>query len=201
MNWQYYTIPIIAALIGWVTNWIAVKMLFRPRKKIKILFLEIQGIFPKRQYALAEKIGKMVADELLSVQDLKEKMSHPENVAVLTKNIEGKIDDYLKTTFPSKFPLMSLFIGKKTRGQLKTEFLKEVEEATPVVIEQYLNNMEGSLNIERIIREKVALLSPVKLENLINSILKKEFKFIEFIGGVLGFLIGLLQIWMASLSA
>lgn len=197
--WQYFTIPLIAALIGWVTNYIAVKMLFRPRKKIKILFLEIQGIFPKRQFVLAEKIGKMVADELLSVEDLKEKMSHPENVAVLTKNIEVKIDDYLASTFPVKFPLMSLFIGQKTRGKLKNEFLKEVEEATPIVIEQYLNNMEGSLNIEKIIREKVALLSPEKLENLINSILKKEFKFIEFIGGVLGFLIGLLQVWIASL--
>lgn len=195
---HYITIPLIAAFIGWLTNYIAVKMLFRPRKKIKFLFLEIQGIFPKRQHVLAEKIGKMVADELLSVEDLKEKMSHPENVAVLTKNIEGKIDDYLDTTFPSKFPIMSLFIGKKTKGQLKTEFLKEVEEATPVVIEQYLTNMENTLNIEKIIREKVALLSPEKLENLINSILKKEFKFIEFIGGVLGLLIGLLQVWLAS---
>ncbi len=197
--WQIISIPLIAALIGWVTNWIAVKMLFRPRKKFKFLFLEIQGIFPKRQSVLAEKIGKMVADELLSAADLKEKMSNPANISVITQNVESKIDNYLATTFPSKFPLMSLFVGSKTKGKLKSEFLKEVEEATPLVIEQYLNNMEGTLDIEKIIREKVALLSPEKLENLINSILKKEFKFIELIGGVLGFLIGLLQVWMTRL--
>ncbi len=197
--WHYVTIPLIAALIGWFTNYIAVKMLFRPRKKIKILFLEIQGIFPKRQHILAERIGKMVADELFSVQDIREKMSHPENVAILTQNIEHKIDDYLSTTFPAKFPLMSLFVGAKTKGKLKSEFLKEVEDATPLVIEKYLNNMEGTLDIEKIIREKVALLSPEKLENLINSILKKEFVFIEIIGGVLGLIIGLLQVWLASM--
>lgn len=197
--WHYIAIPLIAALIGWFTNYIAVKMLFRPRKKIRILFLEIQGIFPKRQHVLAEKIGKMVADELLSVEDIKEKMSHPENIAAITQNIETKIDDYLSTTFPARFPLMSLFVGAKTKGKLKNEFLREVEEATPIVIEQYLTNMEGSLNIEKIIREKVALLSPEKLENLINSILKKEFKFIELIGGVLGLLIGLLQVWLAAM--
>lgn len=196
--WHYIAIPLIAAFIGWLTNFIAVKMLFRPRKKIRILFLEIQGIFPKRQSVLAEKIGKMVADELLSVEDIKEKMSHPENIAALTQNIEIKIDDYLSTTFPARFPLMSLFVGAKTKGKLKTEFLREVEEATPIVIEKYLTNMEGSLNIEKIIREKVALLSPEKLEKLINSILKKEFKFIELIGGMLGLLIGLLQVWLAA---
>lgn len=196
--WHYLSLPIIAALIGWFTNYIAVKMLFRPRKKIKILFLEIQGIFPKRQQILAEKIGKMVADELLSVSDFKETMNHPENIAVIKQNIEHKIDNYLSTTFPSKFPLMSLFVGAKAKGKLKSEFLKELEEATPVVIDQFLSNMEGNLDIEKIIREKVALLSPEKLENLINSILKKEFKFIELIGGVLGFLIGFLQIWLAS---
>ena len=197
--WHYIAIPLIAAFIGWITNWIAVKMLFRPRKKFKFLFLEIQGIFPKRQHILAEKIGKMVAEELLSVADLKEKMSHPENIAVITQNIEVKIDKYLTTTFPAKFPLMSLFVGAKAKGKLKNEFLKEVEEATPVVIEQYLTNMESSMDIEKIIRERVALLSPEKLENLINGILKKEFKFIEFIGGVLGLVIGLIQVWLASL--
>ena len=56
-----YLLPFIAALIGWVTNFLAIKMLFHPRKEIKILFLSIQGIFPKRQNELADKIGDLVA--------------------------------------------------------------------------------------------------------------------------------------------
>lgn len=41
--------PVICALIGWFTNFLAVKMLFHPHKPIKIGPFTIQGIFPKRQ--------------------------------------------------------------------------------------------------------------------------------------------------------
>jgi len=47
-----YTLPFIAAIIGWVTNYLAIKMLFHPREKINLIFFSLQGIFPKRQKGL-----------------------------------------------------------------------------------------------------------------------------------------------------
>ena len=55
-------LPIIAALIGWFTNYLAVKMLFHPRLPLKIFGFSIQGVFPKRQKQLADKLGTLVAD-------------------------------------------------------------------------------------------------------------------------------------------
>lgn len=195
MEWiSYLLLPVIAAAIGWFTNWIAVKMLFRPRKKIRILFFDIQGIFPKRQYAMAEKIGKMVATELLNVSDFKERINDPKNLAAINQNIEAKVDQYLDETFPNKYPMMSMLLGKKTRVKMKNDFLQEVQQVTPVVIDKYMENLEGTFDVEKIVRQKVSLLSPVTLENLIMGILKKEFQFIELIGAVLGFMIGVIQV-------
>lgn len=191
------TLPLIAALIGWFTNYIAVKMLFRPRKKVKILFFELQGIFPKRQVLLAEKIGKMVANELLSIKDIKEKINHHESMKEVSNAIEGKIEDYLKNTFPSTFPLAFL-ISNKTKNKVKEDIMAEFTSMAPEVIEKYFENMEETIDVEAIIREKVKLLPPEKLEDLINSILKKEFQFIELIGGVLGFIIGLIQVLLVK---
>ena len=53
-------LPFIAALIGWITNWVAIKMLFHPKKRIKIGIFEIQGIFPKRQKIFAEKLEELL---------------------------------------------------------------------------------------------------------------------------------------------
>lgn len=195
MEWlSYLLLPIIAAAIGWFTNWIAVKMLFHPRKKIRILFFDIQGIFPKRQYAMAEKIGKMVATELLNVSDFKERINDPKNLAAINQNIEAKVDQYLDETFPNKYPMMSMLLGKKARVKMKNDFLQEVQQVTPVVIDKYMENLEGTFDVEKIVRQKVSLLSPVTLENLIMGILKKEFQFIELIGAVLGFMIGVIQV-------
>ena len=70
-----YTLPFIAALIGWLTNYIAVKMMFRPKKAVKIGPFTFQGIFPKRHKAFAEKIGALVADKLFSLQDIKKNIN------------------------------------------------------------------------------------------------------------------------------
>jgi uncharacterized membrane protein YheB (UPF0754 family) len=201
MEWlSYILLPIIAAAIGWFTNWVAIKMLFHPRKKIRILFLDIQGIFPKRQYAMAEKIGKMVATELLNVSDFKERINDPKNLESINQNIEAKVDQYLDETFPAKYPMMSMLLGKKARLKMKGDFLKEVQSVTPVVIDKYMENLEGSFDVEKIVRQKVSLLSPITLENLIMEILKKEFQFIELIGAVLGFLIGVIQVLLVWVS-
>ena len=55
MNLQLFLIPIIGFFIGYVTNWIAIIMLFHPRRKI----FGIQGVIPKRKEILAQKIGEI----------------------------------------------------------------------------------------------------------------------------------------------
>ena len=76
MHYGLILIPLISAFIGWFTNWIAIKMLFHPREPKKILGLTFHGIFPKRQRQFAEKLGKLVSEELLSFGDIEEKITH-----------------------------------------------------------------------------------------------------------------------------
>ena len=74
MSFLILSIPLISAFIGWFTNWIAIKMLFHPRLPVKVLGLTFQGIFPKRQRQFAEKLGKLVSEELLSFKDIEAKI-------------------------------------------------------------------------------------------------------------------------------
>ncbi len=192
-------IPVISGLIGWFTNWIAVKMLFRPKEKVKILFFNIQGVFPKNQERVAQRIGNMVASELFSSQDIRARMEHPDNLDTIRNAVELKIDEYLNVTFPKNYPITSIFFGKNRKNKIKDDLIYEVEKVAPEVIEKYVQDIERELNIEEIVRKKVAGLPPDKLESMLNSILKKEFRFIEWIGGVIGFIIGILQIVLVYL--
>ncbi len=90
--------------------------------------------------------------------------------------------------------MISMFIGDKTIGQLKTVFMKELEELFPVIMKNYVANLRHDLDLERIVVEKIASFSADRLENMLNEFLTKEFRFVEIIGAALGFLIGLLQI-------
>ncbi|MBI1287215.1 MAG: DUF445 family protein [Flavobacteriales bacterium] len=195
-----YSLPFIAALVGWFTNFIAVKMLFHPKEPVNILGIyTLQGIFPKNQKKVAENIGRMVAEELLSSEDLKEKLNNPENILTIKELLEAKIDFYLNVTFPKNYPITAALVGDKRKTKLKDTVMAEVDESVPAMIDSYLSNIEEKFNVEHIIRERVNNLSPERLEGLIMNLLKREFKFIEYIGAVIGFLIGWIQVLMATL--
>lgn len=189
-----YLTPLMTGIIGWFTNWVAVKLLFKPENPIDLGVMKLQGIFPKRQNKLAEKIGKMVALELLTTHDIKNKIMEEGNLEAMKLFVEEKIDEYLKTRFPKKFPITSVFFGKSRRFQIKVDILLEVERITPEIIERIIEEIEQKFDVEEIITDKVAQLSPSKLEELIQGILKKEFRFIELTGAILGFFVGLVQV-------
>ena len=187
-------IPVISGFIGWVTNWVAIKMLFHPRKPFRMLGMTIQGIFPKRQEQFAIKLGKLVSEQLLSFKDIEQKIVSPENLQKLMPVVETHVDDFLRKKLADVFPVISMFIGEKTIAQLKGHFLNELEALFPILMKRYMGHLQAELDLEKIVTEKVAGFSSDKLEEILMSIMASEFRFVEILGGVLGFIIGLLQV-------
>ena len=200
MNIWLVLIPLISAFIGWFTNWIAIKMLFHPREPKKILGMTFHGIFPKRQQQFAEKLGKLVSQELLSFSDIEQKITRPENIKKIMPSIEAHIDNFLRNKLSEVFPVISMFIGDKTINQLKEVFINELETIFPTTLKSYMGTLQQDLDLEKIVVEKVAAFSSDKLEAILYQIMAKEFRFVEIIGAVLGFVIGLLQVGLTLLT-
>ena len=196
----FFITLLLAAFTGWITTWIAIKMLFHPRKPIVILGLKIQGIFPKNQRLIAEKLGQMVSKELLSFDEIESKITNPENLQKLRPDIEAHIDNFMRNKIKDVFPMLGMLLGEKTIVQFKEAFLVELESLFPVLMKSYMNKLQHDLDLEKIVTEKVAGFSSEKLEDILNQITKKEFKFLEIIGGVFGFLIGLIQVLFTFLT-
>jgi uncharacterized membrane protein YheB (UPF0754 family) len=200
MNWWLILIPVISAFIGWFTNWIAIKMLFHPKEPKKILGITFHGIFPKRQQQFAEKLGRLVSTELLSFDDIETKITSKANIDKIMPHVEGHIDSFIRNKLSDTFPLLSMFVGDNTIKQLKDGFMKELQLIFPEVMKKYMGNLKQDLDLEQIVIKKVQGFSSDKLENILNDIMKKEFKFVEIIGGVLGFIIGLIQVFITILT-
>ena len=193
-----YLIRFISAFIGWFTNWIAIKMLFHPREPKKLGFMTLQGIFPKRQRQFAEKLGKLVADELLSFEDIRHKLTDPQKIKSIIPLVEDHLEHFLRKKLPDAMPVLSMFIGDTTIKQIKDVLVQELDVLFPVMINKYLENTKDELDLERIVTEKVAGFSSDKLEQILNGIMSREFRFVEIIGGVLGFIISIIQLLMTQ---
>ena len=198
MNMIYF-LPLIAAVTGWLTNWIAVKMLFHPIKPLNLGLFTIQGIFPKRQKAMAEKLGKIVATELFSIDDIISKMKSADNAEVLNF-VESKLDDFINLKLSTSMPMLAMFLNDDLKSKIKVALLNEIGDVIPGIIDTYANKLKNEVNIEAIVYDKVINFSSDKMEEVLYSIMKKEFKFIEVLGGVLGFFIGIIQLLLVFYS-
>ena len=193
-------LPIIAALIGWFTNYLAVKMLFHPRLPLKIFGFSIQGVFPKRQKQLADKLCTLVADELFSIKDvaqkLKELATSQESMELVGKRIEKTIREKLVKSFP----MLAMFLTDEIVEKVTNLFKSELQDFLGESAQDLATKLEDSLDVKELVRDKVEAFSSDKLEQILFSIMSKEFRFIEFIGAILGFLIGCIQVALTIIS-
>ncbi|HBH22151.1 MAG TPA: DUF445 domain-containing protein [Cytophagales bacterium] len=189
-----YTLPLIAAITGWITNFLAIKMLFHPKRKINLYIFSIQGIFPKRQHLLAEKLGHIVATELFSFKDIKDNFTSTETAGELNKVLDEKIEDFIAVKLKSAMPMLAMFLNDELKTKIKNTLHEEFQNILPELLNTYTEKLENDIDVEKIVADKVSHFSSDKLEQILYSIMRKEFKFIEILGGFLGFLIGLIQL-------
>ncbi len=197
-----FTQPLIAAFTGWFTTWIAIYMLFHPREPKRFLGITIQGIFPKRQNQFAAKLGTTVATELLHFNDIAAQIKDPSQLQGLMPGIETHIDEFLQKRLAEKLPVLAMFLSPEITQTIKVGLMEEIESMLPAVIGQFADSLSNKIDVEKMVTEKVAAFSSDRLEALLLAVMTKEFRFVELIGGVLGFVIGLIQmafsLWMGK---
>lgn len=194
-----FLLVLIGAMIGWITNFIAVKMLFRPYKEINLIFFKIQGLLPKRKNEIGIGIAEVVNNELVSIKDIISKISPEdieENIGVIVdKILESKLKEEIIKNFPMAAFFLSDSMLEKIRNIIKQSILEHKEEMITVFAEYLENNVD----IKSIIVDKVNAFSLEKVEEIITTLAKKELKHIEYIGAVLGGIIGLVQFAVVTL--
>lgn len=177
-NWIFLVVPFLSGIIGWVTNKIAIKMLFYPKKPI----LGIQGLIPKKRKELAKKIGSVVEKELVSNEDLLQKVNQEKIFFLIHDMIQSRVD--------------SMFFAQLIPDEMKDNFIKNTTFEVVMTLRENASsgNLSDLFSISEIVEEKINSFDLDRLECIIKDVAKREFKAIEWCGAILGFIIGLLQL-------
>ena len=184
---------IISAAIGWITNWVAIKMLFRPHNEINLGLFKIQGLIPKRRAEIGTGIADVIQIELISIKDVIANIDREEFSKRLNDLIDDVLEKNLKTKVKEKFPVMQMFFSDKMAKDVSETIKGIVMENQEKIFEIFSNYAEENIDFSTIITDKISNFSLDKLEEIINGLAKKELKHIEVIGAILGAFIGLVQ--------
>jgi uncharacterized membrane protein YheB (UPF0754 family) len=182
MDLSFFIGPIIGGIIGLITNGIAIRMLFRPLKAIKVLGLTLPftpGLIPKEKPRIAKSLGDVVANNLLNQDVIKNGLLSPEMDDKITVAVNGLIakkstsDETLRELFYS-------FSGAERGEQMITDVTTKVVgfsyermvkmELGPLLSEiavtEIVNNLQGSM-FAMLINENLISSAKVKMSEII----------------------------------
>jgi len=186
-------LPLIGALIGWLTNYLAVKMLFRPQQPVTVLGLTIQGLVPKRQPELAERVGEIVEKEFGLQKQIQDILNDAEAMDAFRAMLCRKIDDFIVEKTGAVGGIVSAFLNNDKLAEIRNTVVDAVMANAPEAMAHGAKQLEERLNIKETVSERIATLDLDKLEEITRRVAHRELRHIEILGGVLGFTIGLVQ--------
>lgn len=191
--WFLGSLPIVSALIGYVTNYIAVAMLFRPHQPIRLVGLRLQGLVPRRQKEIARSLGSMIEHNLFSHDDIKEALKNVETSQEASNFLNEQIDIFIQKLAVQN-PMVGMFLQGPLLDQVKVLLRDQMAEKFPALLERVVEKAEHNLDVSEIVRAKIEGFDLTKLEQIIHEVSARELKTIEVLGGVLGLLVGLVQV-------
>lgn len=184
-------LAVIGGLIGYITNVIAIKLIFRPINPIKIpiLNIEIIGMIPKRKTEIATNIAKVVEEQFISVDEITDN--------IITEQDKQHIIDYIKVRvkliLSEKMTLIPSTIRNLVQNYVSEIIEDEIREGIDELSEEIIIKTKNRINIKEIIEDKINELDLYELETIILQIVKNELRHIEVLGLILGFFIGIVQ--------
>ena len=219
--------PLIGAVIGYFTNYLAVKMLFRPRREIKIGSKTLPftpGVIPKGKPRLARVIGRTVADTLVTGEDIRKSLlsdSMQEAVAdkaesILQNRLQTAVcrltrwdDKEYETTKEKVCDKLSQEIYETVLQMPLQEKISEsmlryaqdmvrstVKSFYAHAVEDHMDGFMQKIDLASLIEDKINAMDVMELENMVLSVMKKELNTIVNLGALIGFVIGILNIFI-----
>ena len=157
--WKLITTPLIGAVIGYATNWVAVKMLFRPRKEICVFGRRLPftpGVIPRGKARLARAIGRAVEEQLLTAEVLKEVLLSSEKKERLRSEVSAFLEKERKSEESLRQAAQRLLPEERI-----DDFVESAEEiVTDMVYDKVLQ-----MNVGEIIADKVMESAREKLKD------------------------------------
>ncbi|WP_456465112.1 DUF445 domain-containing protein [Persephonella sp.] len=209
----------MGAFIGYITNYLAIKMLFRPFNEKNIFGFKVPftpGLIPKRREEIATAIADTIEQHLLTKEKLHKLFEESGYKERLKSRIEIILDQIIEEMFKDmqetlregislgKINVKATVIavafekfiekaGDKIKEKLKRQMLERASHNIEKNIEEELPLVLAQLNIKKMVIETFMEMDIQTLEKIVIGFSEKQLKHITYTGAILGFLIGLIQ--------
>lgn len=153
--------PLLGGVIGYITNDLAIKMLFRPRKAVYIGKFHVPftpGLIPAQQGRIAQSIGDVVSGQLLNEETLRQTLLSETTV----QNLQNKARAFLRKLSKDERRVRDLLAKKEIREKVNMSTDELEKKLTDGLTEKIIESKLGYTVVESIIGNKMDFINQNK---------------------------------------
>jgi len=191
-----WVMPLFGMLVGTATNYLALKVIFAPVRPIRFCGITLQGIFLRRQEEVSETFARVICVEILHIKAIWNAIFHGSRSKNFTAMLRAHTLVFTDRLLAEIEPLAVAAMGSEEFLQMKEDIAWKVTEKIPDVIDASYEYTQKAMDMENIIRTKMALLPPEEFEGVLHPAFEEDETTLILLGGVLGAIVGALQLFI-----
>ncbi|MER6992157.1 DUF445 domain-containing protein [Saccharopolyspora hirsuta] len=197
--WVVFKVPLIMPLFGlftgWFTDWLALKMIFHPRRPKRYFGLfEWQGLFHKRRDQVAEAYCDLIAQEIITPRNVIEAVLRGPMSDKVMALVQRQVDDELSRRASIAKPLLVLAIGGRRYQDLKQRISELLMAKLPETMGYVEDYAADAMDIRNTLVGKMKELDAEEFEELLRPAFREEERTLIATGAALGFVVGEAQV-------
>lgn len=192
---EWWVLPLFGLIVGYATNWLALKLIFEPVHPISILGMKFQGLFIKRQVEVSTEYASMLANEIFTFDRIFAAIINGPNkqkfIDLVSKHAKAAIDDAAGLSRP----LIKFIGGEQNYENMKKIAVTKTIKDMPRSVKPVFSYAETAMDLNAIFRTKMINLSPPEFVGFLRPVFQEDELKLILVGAVLGMAAGFGQLF------
>lgn len=191
--WQ---LPVGGLIVGYLTNGLALKIIFEPYKPKRFLFFTFQGLFIKRQKEVAKEYAHIIAEQIMTMPNIADAIFNGAGREKLNAIVAAHIDKHFDQAAGFSSSLIKITSGTKAYDNVKAKLAAEIIAEMPKHIDLIFDYTKQALDIENTLYRKMSNLPPDEFVGFLRPVFQEDELKLLIVGAILGMAAGFLQIFI-----
>jgi uncharacterized membrane protein YheB (UPF0754 family) len=191
---HWWVLPILGVLVGYVTNWVGILMIFEPVEPRKIGPFRLQGLFIRRQPEVADVYAQVIADDVVTLSNIGEELLEGPRADRTRLMIETSLRPVLDRAIGPARSAVRVAVGPSSYDSIQESMAVEAVEYTMTPLTDPEFNRRQSEAVRELVAERMLELPPKDFSEMLRSAMREDEWLLLLHGAVLGFFAGLLHL-------
>jgi uncharacterized membrane protein YheB (UPF0754 family) len=191
---KWWIVPICGAIIGYISNYLAIAVIFEPVRPVRIGPVRLQGLFIKRQRQVAEVWARIISEKIVSLNNIGYELFHGPRGDRTRKMIETLMLPVVdRAVGLARMPVRAA-MGRRAYEQLSRFAVTQAADVASASLLDVEFNRRQSNRIRALVAEKTRNMAPQDFAEMLRSAIKEDEWLLILHGAVLGVLAGLVHL-------